>query len=93
MTTYEIILTLFALLLLAIIAWQSRRMEVWIAGRNRVFQIALAYIAAHRAGDQAALFANAVLYGHHAVIDQRFPDYVEFYGQAAESLEQDYAEN
>lgn len=89
MTALAIILAFVALALLAIVLWMHARMEVWISTRTRVFQLALAYVAAGRSSPNDQLFANAILTGNQATLTRRFPDYAEFYAQEAEKLEQD----
>jgi hypothetical protein len=54
-----------------------------------VYRVALAFLAAGRAGNAAPLFANAVLHGHPATIDRHFPDYPEFAAAELERMEQD----
>lgn len=89
MSALEIILIVWQAALVAAIVWQNSRMEVWITGRTRIYQIALAYIASGHAYPDYSEFGMAILNGNHATLGRRFPGYAEFYARELERMEED----
>jgi len=92
MTKLEVILIIWQAALVAAIAWQNSRMEVWISGRTRVFRIALAYIASGKSYPAQEQFALAMLNGNHVALARSFPGYAEFYAREIERMEEDDAD-